>query len=164
MSQEFVFEFSGTKEDFLNKLGYFPNNDRQFYYFDNYIVRLIGDEIHFGVERAGHSNGHWFIPTITEHDGKIEFRGSIQYIGSNNNSTPNEVKKSYLKKCVEKTIRFLLYLLLLPFVIIVLLLVKAYELFKWLEEKMLRQPTTKAKTKEDKLIDLMENYLDCVRK
>lgn len=164
MSQEFVFEFSGTKEDFLNKLGYFANNDRQFYYFDNYIVRLIGDEIHFGVERAGHSNGHWFIPTITEHDGKIEFSGSIQYIGSNNNSTPNEVKKSYLKKCVEKTIRFLLYLLLLPFAIIVLLLVKAYELFKWLEEKMLRQPTTKAKTKEDKLIDLMENYLDCVRK
>ena len=53
MSQEYTFEYPGTKQMFLDSLKQFPSNDNNFYYFDNYIVKLVGDEIHFGIERAG---------------------------------------------------------------------------------------------------------------
>ena len=83
MPDNYSFEFAGTKEEFLKQLNIYPNNsysDGGFYYFNDYIVKLVDDEIHFGVERAGHSGGQWFIPTITEHDGKITFNGTIKYI------------------------------------------------------------------------------------
>jgi hypothetical protein len=70
---------------FLNNLNRFEHNEsysgNKFYYFDDYIVKLVGDDIHFGVARGGHSGGYWFIPTITSFDNRIEFRGSIRYIG-----------------------------------------------------------------------------------
>ncbi len=164
MSQEFVFEFSGTKEDFLNKLGCFPNNNRQYCYFNDYIVKMVDDEIHFGVMRAGHSNGYWFIPTITQQDGKTEFRGVIKYVDTKNKPISGSDKKSFFKRCIEITGRILLYILVFPFALSVFLFVKVYEAFKRIKRKMLCQPTTKVNTKEDKLIDLMENHLGCVRK
>lgn len=63
MAKEYVFEFSGTKEDFLNHLKRFHHNvsysGGSFYYFDDYIVKVIDEEIHFGVAKRGHSHGYW---------------------------------------------------------------------------------------------------------
>ena len=161
---KFVFEFYGTKEDFLNKLSRFSHNGNGFYYFDDYIVKIVDDEIHFGIERAGHSNGYWYIPTITERNGKTEFRGEIKYIGSRNNYVLTKRKKPLLKRLTEITVRGLLYVLMLPFALSVFLIVRAYEAFRRIKRKLLRQPATKIRTKEDKLFDLMETHLDCVRK
>ena len=85
MSKEYMFEFPGTRKDFMNTLNRFSHNysysSGTFYYFDDYIVKLVGDEIHFGVARGGHSGGYWFVPTITDLGEKMEFRGEIRYIG-----------------------------------------------------------------------------------
>jgi hypothetical protein len=73
----------------MNTLNRFSHNasysSGTFYYFDNYIIKLVGDEMHFGVARGGHSGGYWFVPTITELGDKMEFRGEIRYIGPNDN-------------------------------------------------------------------------------
>ncbi len=150
MSKEYVFEFQGTKETFLEMLKQFSNNDNKFYYFDNYIVKLIDDEIHFGVERGGHSGGYWFIPTITEFNDRIEFRGTIQYIGPENN-------RSKPQKIFDNAGEILLFIILLP----VILIFRLYMGIKWCIRKIFKQP--KPKTTEDKLYDLMERYFGCVR-
>ena len=36
MPKKYVFEFSGTKDMFLDTLRQFPNNDGKFYYFNDY--------------------------------------------------------------------------------------------------------------------------------
>ena len=45
MSQEYVFDFFGTKEDFLNVLNKFSNystiSHGTFFYFNDYIVKVI---------------------------------------------------------------------------------------------------------------------------
>lgn len=160
MSQEYTFEFLGTKEDFLNKIGYFNNNDNQFYWFDSYIVKIVDEEIHFGVERAGHSGGHWFISTITEHEDRIEFKGTIQYIGPQDNSFSDKREESVFKKCIGKFFAYLLYVIVAPFVLIVYVFLFIKRLF----DKICHRPTIELKTKEDKLFDLMENQLGCIRK
>lgn len=70
MSKEYTFEFIGKKEEFFNILNSYPSNtsysDDKFYYFDDFIVKVTGDEIHFGVARGGHSGGYWYVPSITE--------------------------------------------------------------------------------------------------
>ena len=94
MSQEYRFEFLGTKEAFLNNLDRFSHNsysNSTFYYFDDYIVKQTDDEIHFGVARGGHSGGYWFIPTITEFDNRIEFCGTIRRVGGGND--PKDIKR-----------------------------------------------------------------------
>ncbi len=65
MSKSYSFDFSGTKEMFLNQLNEYPNNNQKFFYFDDYIVELSENEVRFGVARGGHSGGYWFVPTIT---------------------------------------------------------------------------------------------------
>ena len=164
MPDNYSFEFAGTKEEFLKQLNIYPNNsysDGGFYYFNDYIVKLVDDEIHFGVERAGHSGGQWFIPTITEYDGKITFNGTIKYIGPNVDSTTTE--KSMFKKCINKIGEWLLYIVVTPFVLVVYVVVKLVAFFKWAINKILRRPTAKPKTTEEKLFDLMENHLNCTR-
>ncbi|MGN1138679.1 MAG: hypothetical protein ACI4RM_04460 [Ruminococcus sp.] len=160
MSQEYTFEFSGTKEDFFNKIGCFNNNDNQFYWFDSYIIKIVDDEIHFGIERAGHSSGHWFISKITELEDKIEFKGTIQYLGPYKNSFLDETEESILKRVIDKTLVCLLYILVAPFVLII----DVFLFFKRLFDKICHRPTVSLKTKEDKLFDLMENQLGCTRK
>ena len=160
MSQEYTFEFLGTKEDFLNKLGCHKNNDNQFFWFDSYIVKIVDEEIHFGVERAGHSGGHWFISTITEHEDRIEFIGTLQYIGPQYNSFSDKREDSVFKKCIGKFFEYLLYVIVAPFVLIVYV----FLFFKKLLKKLCHRPTVSLKTKEDKLFDLMENQLGCIRK
>lgn len=156
MSKEYVFEFSGTKEDFLNILNSFPNYayySGKFFYFDDYIVELIDNEIHFGVERGGHSGGYWFIPTITEFSDRIEFRGTIRYIGPGNN-------RGTIKKTIDGIGEFLLLILILPIVLIF----KLYTFIEWVIRKICNCPKPKAKTTEERLFDLMEDYFGCVGK
>ena len=157
MSKKYTFEFPGTREDFLNSLKRFAHNasyaDGTFYYFDDYIVKLVGDEIHFGIARGGHSGGYWFVPTITEFGDKMEFQGEIQYIGPDDNCGP-------FKKAIDKIGDFLLYILLLPIVLIV----RVYLFIEWLVRKIINHPKPKEKTDEERLFDLMENYLGCVGK
>ena len=160
MSQEYTFEFLGTKEDFFKKLGCYNNNDNQFFWFDSYIVKIVDDEIHFGVERAGHSGGHWFISKITEFEDKIEFKGTIQYLGPQKNSFLDATEESILKRVTDKFLVCLLYILVAPLVLIFYV----FLFFKQLFDKICHRPTVTLKTKEDKLFDLMENQIGCIRK
>ncbi len=157
MSKEYMFEFSGTKEDFMDSLKRFSHNasysSGTFYYFDDYIVRLVGDEIHFGVARGGHSGGYWFIPTITDLDGKMEFRGEIRYVGPNDN-------RSSFKKSIDSIGVFLLLIFILP----ICLIIWGYMFLEWLVRKIFNRPKPKEKTNEERLFDLMENYFGCVDK
>lgn len=153
MPKEYVFEFQGTKENFLDMLNQIPSYDGKLYYIDEYIVKLIGDEIHFGVERGGHSGGYWFVPTITETDNCVVFRGTVQYIGPNKNAKG-------VKKNLDKICGFLLLIMVLPVVLIFML----YAMMKWCIRKLRKQTNLKEKTTEDRLYDLMENYLSCTGK
>lgn len=155
MSKEYIFEFSGTKEDLLNSVERFSHKDtysgNTFYYFDDYIVKLVGDEIHFGVARGGHSGGYWFVPTITESDDGLELRGEIRYVGPKVNRGP-------VKKAIDRVGDFLLFLFVLPIVLVV----RAYVFLKWLVRKISNRPVPKEKTNEERLFELMENYFSCV--
>ena len=158
MSQEYVFVFPGTKEDFMNSLNRFGHNasysSGTFFYFDDYIVKLVGDEIHFGVARGGHSGGYWFVPTITDLGEKMEFRGEIQYIG------PSSENRGTFKKAIDGIGDFLLLILILPIVLII----RGYMLVEWLVRKIFNRPKPKEKTNEERLFDLMVNYFGCVEK
>ncbi len=166
MKKEYVFYFQGTKEDFLNKINPDFNSTNlrgnEFYYFDDYIVKIVGDTIHFGVERGGHSSGYWYIPTITAYDDRIEFCGTVEYIGPANDSSGN--KKSTLRSFFSKLGDYLLYIILAPLIIIVYVIVRIVFFFKWIINKALRQPTEKPKSTEERLFDLMENHLGCIGK
>lgn len=157
MSKEYMFEFPGTRKDFMNTLNRFSHNDSYssgtFYYFDDYIVKLVGDEIHFGVARSGHSGGYWFVPTITELGDKMEFRGRIRYIGPNDN-------RGSFKKIIDSVGDFLLLILVLP----VVLIIRGYLFIEWLVRKIFNRLKPKEKTNEERLFDLMENYFGCVGK
>ncbi|MBQ9691563.1 MAG: hypothetical protein IJV70_00220, partial [Clostridia bacterium] len=74
MSKMYVFKYIGSKESFLNTLNSFHTNNSRLYFFDDYIVEVLDDEIRFGVERAGHSGGNWFVSKFTEENNQIEFR------------------------------------------------------------------------------------------
>ena len=158
MSKEYVFEFPGTREDFMTSLNRFSRNssysDGTFYYFDDYIVKLIDEEIHFGVARGGHSGGYWFIPTITNLGDRIEFRGTIRYIG------PSSKNRGAFKKAIDSVGGFLLLILILP----IILIIRIYMLIEWLVRKIFNRPKPKEKTNEERLFDLMENYFGCVGK
>ena len=150
MSQEYIFEYQGTKQMFCDSLKKYPNNNDTFFYFDNYIVKLLENEIQFGVERAGHSGGYWFIPQITEYENKIEFRGEIQYIGP-------VVNRSKIQKIKDDIFVCLICILFLP---ITLLFLFGY----WIYNIINNRKKTKIKTTEDRLFDLLENHLGCTRK
>ena len=157
MRKEYAFDFAGSKEDFMDVLNAFPNNTSysgdKFYYFDDFIVKINGEEIQFGVQRGGHSGGYWFVPTITEYSNRTEFSGKVEYIGPG-----REGGKA--RKAIDIVGYALLFVLLLPIVLVALLC--AY--VKRIIERLLKGPKPKEETTEEKLFDLMENYLHCVRK
>ena len=157
MPKEYRFEFIGTKEDFINALNSSPNNTSyggdKFYYFDNYIIKVIGDTIHFGVERGGHSGGYWFMPSISEYGDRIVFTGTVKYIGP-------EDDRGKFQKAIDGIGYVLLAVLLLPIVLII----RLYMLVEWMVRKLFKKMKPKAKTTEEKLFDLMENHLKCIRK
>ena len=152
MSKNYSFDFSGTKEMFLNQLNIYPNNNQKFFYFDDYIVELSENEIRFGVARGGHSGGYWFIPTITELDGKTTFCGTIEHVSPYTN-------EKGIKKNANKIEEVLLWIILIPIIIIV----KVCLFFSWLVRKILKRTKPKEDSLEDKLYNLMENHLNCTR-
>lgn len=153
MPKEYVFEFLGTKEMFIDMLKQFYHHNGEFYYIDEYIVRVLDNEIHFGVERCGHTAGNWFIARITEFDDRIGMFGKIEYISPAG-------KRSAIAKMVDRVENVLLFIFLLPIVLVV----KAYQLIEWCIRKVCKRPKPKAPTTEDKLYDLMENRLGCIRR
>ena len=124
-----------------------------FYYLDDYIVELIGEEIRFGIARGGHSGGYWFVPTITDFGDRLEFRGKIRYIGPNEN-------RGFFRKAIDRVGDFLLLIFILPIVLVIW----GYMLIEWLVRKIFNRPKPKEKTNEERLFDLMENYFGCIRK
>lgn len=150
MSKEYIFKYSGTKESFLTALDSFHSNNSRIYYLDNYIIEVRDDEIYFGVERAGHSGGYWFISKFTEENDQIIFRGTIQYIGPENSRTK-------IQKAFDKIEAILLWILLFPLVIVIYLISKIV----WLIGKICKRPLLE--TTEEKLLNLMENRLNCQR-
>ena len=156
MLKKYAFEFPGTKQAFLSALNQFRHDASYsggtYYYLDDYIVRVVDDEIHFGVARGGHSGGYWFVPEITCLDGKTEFRGEIRFL-------PVDTRGTF-RKAIDGIGDFLLFVLFLP----ICLLVWGYMFIEWLVRKLFNCPKPKQKTDEERLFDLMENYLGCVGK
>ena len=150
MSKSYSFEFWGTKEMFLNQFNKYNNNDQRFFYFDDYIVELSNGDIRFGIARGGHSGGYWFVPTITEIDGKTTFCGTIEYVSLHTNGKG-------IKKIVNKIEEVLLWIILFPVIIIV----KVYLFFSWVARKLFKKTKPKEESLEDKLYNLMENQLNC---
>jgi len=97
---------------------------------------------------------YWFIPTITSFDNRIEFRGSIRYIG------PDGEKQGFFKKVINSIGEFLFFIFILPIVVVI----RVYMFLEWLVRKMLNHPKPKGKTDEERLFDLMENYFGCISK
>ena len=157
MSKKYIFEFPGTREDLLNRLNQFNHSASYsrgtFYYLDDYIVELIGEEIRFGVARGSHSGGYWFVPTITDLGDRLEFRGKIRYIGPNEN-------RGFFQKAIDRVGDFLLLIFILP----IALVIRIYMFMEWLIRKIFNRPKPKEKTNEERLFDLMENFLGCVGK
>ena len=152
MAKEYIFKYADSKESFLTILDSFHTNNSRFYYFDDYIIQVLDDEIRFGIERAGHSGGNWFISKFTEENDQIEFRGTIQYIGPENSTT-----RTKTQKILDKIGLFILSILLFPVLAIFFVISK----IQWIIRKIRKIPNTK--TTEDKLFDLMENRLNCQR-
>lgn len=149
MAKSYCFQFPGTKEELLNILREYQNNNNQFYYFDEYLVKTDNGKYQFGVERGGHSGGYWYIPEISERDGLLCFNGKIQYIG------PSSSERG-IKKVMNTIADVFLIIILLP-----LLLIKKCCLF--LASPIKKQiGAPKETTTEDKLIDLMVNHLHCI--
>ena len=138
----------------LNQFNHSASYSRDtFYYLDDYIVELIGEEIRFGIARGGHSGGYWFVPTITDFGDRLEFRGKIRYIGPNENH-------DFFRKAIDRVGDFLLLIFILPIVLVI----RGYMLIEWLVRKIFNRPKPKEKTNEERLFDLMENFLGCVGK
>ena len=152
MLKEYIFKYTGSKESFLTILDSFHTNNSRFYYLDDYIIEVLDDEIRFGVERAGHSGGNWFVSKFTEKNNQIEFRGPIQYIGPENSSTRTKTQKIF-----DRIWFILLCILLFPVFVIFFMISK----IEWLIRKIRKQSTPN--TTEDKLLDLMEIRLNCQR-
>ena len=152
MAKEYIFKYADSKESFLTILDSFHTNNSRFYYFDDYIIQVLDDEIRFGIERAGHSGGNWFISKFKEENDQIEFRGTIQYIGPENSTT-----RTKTQKILDKIGLFILSILLFPVLAIFFVISK----IQWIIRKIRKQPNPK--TTEDKLFDLMETRLNCQR-
>ena len=150
--KSYSFDFLGTKKMFLNQLNKDPNNNQKLFYFDDYIVEISGDEIRFGIARGGHSGGYWFVPTITELDGKTTFCGTIEYVAPYTN-------EKGIKKIINKIEEVLFWIILIPIIIIV----KVCLFFSWVVRKILKRTKPKEESLEDKLYNLMENHLGCKR-
>ena len=147
--KEYVFRFQGSKEEFLYLLDQ-KASGKQLRYMGNYMIELIDDEIHFGVERGGHSGGYWFVSKLNEIDSEVEFRGTIKYIGP---------EYKYRSKAAEVFDNIKIVFLCIIFSPIILVVGTASAI-NWCIRKIFKLPI---KNTEYRLIDLMENHLNCKR-
>ena len=145
--KEYTFRFDGSKEQFMNVLNSSPEENRRYFCIDGYIVSVGLDEIKFGIE-GGHGGGNWFISKFEEENDQIEFRGTIQYIGSQSDRTKKQ-------KFFDSFLVVLFCIFAFP-VILVLWIVGGVST---VVNKLRKKP--KPLTTEEKLFDLMENHLGC---
>ena len=87
-------------------------------------------------------------------DNRIVFSGTVQYIDPYTNEN-----QSAIKKTIDKSWEILLLILTLPLV----LLYKLYTIIEFCIRKVFKRTKPKVKTTEDKLYDLMEQHLNCIR-
>ena len=140
MDKEYRFCYNGTKEIFNQLLQKTTSGD--------YIISTLDGKISFGIERAGHSGGYWFVPDIVEYDDRIELVGKIQYFGPENHRN-GKTKRKY--KIWEIVADIFLFPLICIFAIVYFI------------EKALNKTRKKTKpmTRYEKLLDLMKNHLGC---
>lgn len=152
MEKVYTFIFPGTREALVERLNLYHHDTAfsgaEYYYLGDYIVKIENGAFRFGVERGGHSRGYWFIPSATEEEGQLVFRGSIQHIGPKG-------KIGKFRKVIDGIELALLVLLLLPLVLLI-------RLCLFVRRSIKKLP--KEKTTEEKMYDLMENHLGCIRK
>ena len=148
-AKEYAFRFDGSKEQFMNVLNSSQEDDRRYFYIDGYIVSVGLDEIKFGIE-GGHGGGNWFVSKFEEENGQIEFRGTIQYIGSKSDRTKTQ-------KFFDNFLLVLFEILTFP----LLLVICIFGAVSTIINKMRKKP--KPLTTEEKLFDLMVNRLGCQR-
>ena len=140
MDKEYRFCYNGTKEIF-NQLLQKTNSE-------DYIISTIDGKISFGIERAGHSGGYWFVPDIVEYDDRIELVGKIQYFGPEDHRNGKTKRKD---KIWEIVATIFLFPLICIFAIV-------YFIEKALNKN---EKKTKPMTRYEKLLDLMKNHLGC---
>ena len=154
MDKEYRFCYNGTKEMFINHCRYgspdkrISINPKGDFLIENYIISTIDNKIGFGIERAGHSGGYWFIPDIWEFDDRIELVGTIQYIG------PEDTRDSKAK-VRDKVIEVLFTIIFFP----LFCLIKLFSFIEWIIGKIRKKP--KPMTREGKLYKLMINHFGC---
>ena len=136
MSKNYTFIFPGTKEEFFAVLNKYRESEE--FRQDGCIIETDGTELLIGIERGGYTSGFWYIPTITETDGKTVFSGKISYS--------------------EKTT--VVDILFTP----IALIIKLYFHILLLTEKLLGHPPPKETTTEDRLFILMKDRLGCIVK
>ncbi|MBO7740362.1 MAG: hypothetical protein J6S34_02460 [Clostridia bacterium] len=154
--KQYVFEFSGTKEDFLKPLKRSDVPPGAIVYHGEYMIEFADSEIRFGIERCGHSGGNWYVATVDESDGRMAFCGEIRYVGPER----NDDNRGWFGKTIEKIGLWFFFILFLPFWI----LFELYTFVRWLVRKLRRRSHLNPKTTEEKLFYLMETVLHCVRK
>ena len=140
MDKEYRFCYNGTKEIF-NQLLQKTNSE-------DYIISTIDGKISFGIERAGHSGGYWFVPDIVEYDDRIELVGKIQYFGPEDHRNGKTKRKVKIWEIVDT---IFLFPLICIFAIV-------YFIEKALNKN---EKKTKPMTRYEKLLDLMKNHLGC---
>ena len=148
-AKEYAFRFDGSKEQFMNVLNSSQEDDRRYFYIDGYIVSVGLDEIKFGVE-GGHGGGNWFVSKFEEENGKIEFRGTIQYIGSKSDRTKTQ-------KVFDNFLVVLFCIFAFPIILVLWVIGGVSGIINKLRKK------PKPLTTEEKLFDLMVNRLGCKR-
>lgn len=150
LAKEYAFRFDGSKEMFMNVLNPFHEEGRRVFYFDNYIVHVKHEGVHFGVERAGHSGGYWFISNFEEEDNQIEFRGTLQFIGP-------EDDRTNAQKFFDNFLVVLFCIFAFPIILVLWVIGGVSGIINKLRKK------PKPLTTEEKLFDLMVNRLGCQR-
>ena len=171
MSKKYTFEFRGTMEDFLNVLDAIPAYRSNFggkkhYSFDKYIVEIIDGEMRFGVNRAGYSDGYWYVPTVTEYPDRVVFCGEIRYMDAGHNSSNPPKPKNWSQR-IGDAISLILFspilLIAAPFLLIIFLFESLYDFVRWTVCKILHLPNKPSNERKHKrkLNDLMQRHLHC---
>ena len=143
MDKEYRFCYNGTKEIFNQLLQKTTSGD--------YIISTLDGKISFGIERAGHSGGYWFVPDIVEYDDRIEMVGKIQYFGPEDHRNGKTKRKVKIWEIVATIFIF-------PLICIFAI---AYFIEKVLNKMRKKPKKPKPMTRYEKLLDLMKNHLGC---
>ena len=136
------------KEHLIDKL-------KKYKGYDDYLIH-IGDNnrISIGIERAGHSGGYYYVADIYEENSQTKINGKI-VLNPDENGNPiiEEISK---KEKIKNTIGIVVITILFGWLILLIYgIFEIYSLFTKDKRKKIKL------TKEQKLDNLMINYLCC---